>query len=66
MPFGLSVSKRRRLSSVKTVSLSPTNVSTNLVFDYIIDAPVKSGTCGVDCTDASRNECVIFIDVVAF
>lgn len=64
MPINLSVKKLRSLYTVRTISLSPTGVSKNLMLDYIIDDLVKTGTNGVDETDENGTKWDIFTEVV--
>lgn len=66
MPIGLEILNCRSLSSVRKISLTRSGVSTNLMFDSVIDDLVKSCTDGADGTDANRNKYVIFIEVVGF
>lgn len=49
---------------MRKISLTPMGVSSNLVFDHIINHLVKFGTRSADDTDENGNKSVIFIEVV--
>ena len=66
IPLNLPMHKRRGLSATRTISLTPPGVSTNEVFDYIINDLVDAAVNGISSTDPFGNRCRIFVDVVGF
>ena len=66
IPLNLSMEKRRGISGTRTISLTPPVVSTNDVFDFIIDDLVDASVNGVIGIDPTGKRCRILIDVVGF
>ena len=51
-PSSLHIRSRRGQSSIRTVSLTPPGVSTNYVFEFLIEDLFHVSTHGLDCIDA--------------
>ena len=65
-PSGLHVRSRRSQYSIRTVSLTPAGVSTNLVIDFLVDDMVKGSIDGFECIDAFGNKVKVFLDIMGF
>ena len=66
IPLNLPLYRRRELSCTRTISLTPPKVSTNTVFDYIIDDLIDGSVNGLRAIDPFGNVVRVFIDVVGF
>ena len=66
LPINMSRSRRRKSSSVRTISLTPTGISSRFVFDYIIPDIVNGMTKGISSIDIYNNKCRIFLEVVGY
>lgn len=66
IPIGLSLQRRRGLTSIRPIALTPPGVSTNYVLDDIIEDIVEGTVSGFDGEDASGRKVKIFLDVVGF
>ena len=65
-PSSLNVRSRRSQSTVRAISLTPTGISTNLVFDYIIDDIIDGSINGLECKDAFGQHVVVYLEVTGF
>lgn len=65
-PTGLHLHSRRSQSAIRTVSLTPSGISTNLVFDMIIDDLVEGSLHGFTTIDAFGHNVPVFLDVLGF
>lgn len=65
-PSGFSVRLRKSQCTIRVISLTPTGVSTNVVFEYIINDIVTGSTSGIESVDAYGNEVIIFLDISGF
>lgn len=65
-PIGCSNDRRKRLSSIRPITLASHGVSTNWVFGYIIDDLIQSSTRGVSTMDENGTPVLIFIKVVGY
>ena len=66
IPLSMGLRRRRGLGAIRKISLTPSGVSTNLVFDYLIDDILKETVQGIPAIDADGNLVYIFIEVVGF
>ena len=66
LPLSLPPEKRRTISAVRVISLTPPGVSTNQVLQYIINDLVRATTFGIDGHTPDGSPIKIFIDVVGF
>ena len=66
LPLYLPVEKRCSLSSVRIISLTPTNTSTNDVLRYIIPDMVQATVHGLEGRTPSGTRRRIFLDVLGF
>lgn len=66
VPLSTGIRRRRAGSSVRTISLTPTGVSTNHVLNHIIPDIVKGATEGFKTVDAGGKQVRMFIEVVGF
>lgn len=65
-PSGLNVRSRRSQTSIRTVSLTPHGVSTNVVLDSIIGDLVTGSISGFDSYDAYGERVRIYLDIMGF
>lgn len=65
-PSGLHVRSRRSQYRIRTISLTPTGMSTNSVIDYIIEDLVSGSIEGFQCVDAYGATVRGFLDIVGF
>ena len=66
VPISMSMRLRRCSLSVRTISLTPPGVSTNLILDHILDDIVNSATKNVNGVNVDGEACLVFIDVVGY
>ena len=66
LPLNLPLYKRKGLASIRTISLTPAKLSTNMIFDYIIDDLIHAAVNGIEGKDPFGNDVRIFIDTVGF
>ena len=65
-PADLSMSSQRCASAVRTISLTPTGVSTNFILDHIIDDVVRGSTEGFMMTDCFGDGVTVFLHLTGF
>ncbi|MEM1282988.1 MAG: hypothetical protein AAGG81_05485, partial [Chlamydiota bacterium] len=65
-PAGFSIRTRRSQKTIRTISLTPSGVSTNHVLDYIIEDLVSGSLDGFDCFDPFGNKVRFFFDIIGF
>ena len=65
-PSGFSIRSRSSQLTIRAISLTPSGVSTNLVFEDIIKDIVDGSVSGVDAVDAYGNDVTIFLEVTGF
>jgi hypothetical protein len=66
LPVGIPPSKRSGYGSVRYIGLTPPQVSSNEILQYIIQDIVKCSTTGVRGVDPWGNPVTIFIDVLGY
>ena len=66
LPIGMSMKSRRSCTSLREISLTPNGVSTNFVFDFLIDDFLQGATQGFQAVDHNGRRCVVFTEVVGF
>ena len=65
-PAGLPLRSHKSQSTVRILSLSPSNVSTNYVIDYLIEDLVNGCINGLDCIDAFGSRVRCFFEIMGF
>lgn len=65
-PSGFNIRARRSQSTIRAVSLTPSGISTNLVFEYIIKDIVDGSVSGIESIDAYGNDVLIFLEITGF
>jgi hypothetical protein len=66
LPMGLPPAQRSGSGAVRCIGLTPPQVSTNEVLQYIVPDLAKCCTTGVQGLDPNGNPVTIFIDVLGF
>jgi hypothetical protein len=66
LPMGIHRAKRAGYGAVRFIGLTPPQMSTNEVLQYIIPDIVKCCTTDVQGQDPAGNPVTIFIDVLRF
>lgn len=65
-PASMHIRSRKSQASVRTVSLTPPDVSTNYIMNFIIDDLVEGSVNGFTCVDALGETVRCFLEVVGF
>lgn len=65
-PSGFSLRSKKNQSTIRTISLTPKGISTNMVFDFIISDIVNGCVKGIECVDAYGEQVIIFLEVTGF
>jgi hypothetical protein len=66
IPMGIPPAQRAGYGAVRCIDLTPPQMSTNVVLQYIVPDLVKCCTTGVQGQDPTANPVKIFIDVLGF
>ena len=66
LPMGIPPAQRAGYGAVRCIGLTPPQMSTNEVLQYIVPDLVKCCTTGVQGQDPTGNPVTIFIDVLGF
>ena len=65
-PSGLHIRSRRSQGCIRTISLTPSGVSSNSVLEFLIEDLVSGSTVGFDCIDACGTEVRVYFDITGF
>ena len=65
-PSDLSIGSQRCSSAVRTITLTPSGMSTNYVFDEIISDIVDGSSKGFDMVDPFGDRVLVFLQMIGF
>jgi hypothetical protein len=66
LPMGIPPNQRSGFGAVRCLGLSPPQMSSNEILQYIVPDLVKSATTGIQGLDPEGNAVTIFIDVLGY